>query len=260
LRQYISTVNSDKNFILRLLTFALLLQCTGVFFHLLGGSAIETMLFMEVGMKQADAKSLENFIGWIFLFLGIWAFFKPNKPLLLIISIMTLLLAFIIKRQGGSPFTEWSIPAHMVRILLPIGILFFIGDKKKTTVSYYILLTGIVITFLTHGFEALSLHPRFLDYLILSFERTFELRIRQAQAENMLRIIGVLDIIVAILAILLPKRPVFIWLAFWGLLTAFARVTELGIGMYPEVLIRAAHFLVPVALILINEKKIKQKN
>ncbi|RPA70414.1 hypothetical protein EF405_03880 [Cyclobacteriaceae bacterium YHN15] len=254
MKQFIPVLNPDKNFILQLLKFALLLQCTGVFFHLLGGSAIETMLFMEVGMKQADAKSVEKFIGWIFLFLGIWAFFKPNKPLLVIISIMTLLLAFIIKRQGGSPFTEWSIPAHMVRILLPIGILFFIGEKKKLTMPYYILLTGIVITFLTHGFEALSLHPRFLDYLILSFDHILGLRIRQIHAENMLRIIGSMDIIVAILAIFFPKKPVFIWLAFWGLLTAFARVTELGIGMYPEVLIRAGHFLVPVALILINEK------
>jgi len=248
-------VKPDKNHILYLLKFTLLLQCVGVFFHLLGGSAIETMLFMEVGMKQGDAKSVENSIAWIFLFVGFWAFIKPNKPLLVIISIMTLLLAVIIKRQGGSPFTEWSIPAHMVRILLPIGILFFIREKKKLTLPYYILMSGLVITFLTHGFEALSLHPRFLDYLILSFENTFELRIRQNHAENLLRIIGSLDILAAILAIVFPKKPVFIWLAFWGLLTAFSRITELGIGMYPEVLIRASHFLVPICLILIKNKK-----
>ena len=248
----------EKNLILWLLKFTLLLQCVGVFFHLLGGSAIETMLFMEVGMKQADAKSVENSIAWIFLFSGFWAFIKPNKPLLVIISILTLLLAFIIKRQAGSPFTEWSVPAHMIRILLPIGILFFMQEKKKLTLPYYILLTGLVITFLTHGFEALSLHPRFLDYLILSFENTFELRIRQNHAGNMLRIIGSLDILAAILAIVFPKKPVFIWLAFWGFLTAFARITELGFGMYPEVLIRTSHFLVPIALILINDKKIKE--
>jgi len=227
----------------------------GVFFHLLGGSAIESMLFMEAGMKQADAKSTEKFIAWVFLLTGIWTFVKPNKPVLVIISILTLLLAFIIKRQAGSPFTEWSIPAHMIRILLPIGILFFIRENKKLILPYYILLVGLVITFLTHGLEALSLHPRFLDYLILSFENTFELRIRQIHAENMLRIIGSMDILVAILAIIFPKKPVFIWLAFWGFLTAFARITELGIGMYPEVLIRASHFLVPICLILINTKK-----
>jgi hypothetical protein len=252
-------VNPEKNLIFRLLKFALLLQCIGVFFHLLGGSAIETMLFMEVGMKQGNAKSVEKIIAWVFLLLGFWAFLKSNKPLLVIISIMTLLLAFIIKRQGGSPFTEWSIPAHMVRILLPIGILFFNSEKKKLTLSYYILLSGLVITFLTHGLEALSLHPRFLDYLILSLEHTVDWKIKQIHAENMLRIIGTMDIIVAILAVFFPKKPVFVWLAFWGLLTAFARVTELGIGMYPEVLIRASHFFVPLVLLLINEKKLVKR-
>jgi hypothetical protein len=248
-------VKPDKIFILWLLKFTLLLQCAGVFFNLMGGSAIETMLFMEAGMKQADAKSVEKFIAWVFLLSGIWMFIKPNKPLLLIISILTLLLAFIIKRQAGSPFTEWSIPAHMIRILLPFGLLFFIRENKKLTLPYYILLVGLVITFFTHGLEALSLHPRFLDYLILSFENTFELRMKQVHAENMLRIIGSLDILAAILAIVFPKKPVFIWLAFWGLITAFARITELGIGMYPEVLIRAGHFLVPICLILINTER-----
>ncbi len=245
----------DKIFILWLLKFTLLLQCAGVFFHLMGGSAIETMLFMEVGMKQADAKSVEKFIAWVFLISGIWVFVKPNKLLLLIISILTLLLAYTIKRQAGSPFTEWSIPAHMIRILLPIGLLFFMRENKRSALPYYILLVGLVITFLTHGLEALSLHPRFLDYLILSFENTFGLRMKQIHAENMLRIIGSLDILAAFLAIILPKKPVFIWLAFWGLITAFARVTELGIGMYPEVLIRAGHFLVPICLILINGER-----
>jgi hypothetical protein len=78
---------------------------------------------------------------------------------------------------------------------------------------------------------------------------------KQVHAENMLRIIGSLDILAAILAIVFPKKPVFIWLAFWGLITAFARITELGIGMYPEVLIRAGHFLVPICLILINTER-----
>lgn len=243
----------DKTTIFRLLKLTLLLQCVGVFFHLQGGSAVETMLFMEAGMKQANAKSVENTIAWIFLLFGLWAFIKPNKPLLIFISLLTLLLAFIIKRQAGSPFTEWSIPAHMIRILLPIGMIFFVGEKKKLALPYYILLTGLVITFLTHGLEALSLHPRFIDYLILSFENTFGLRTRQIHAENMLRIIGSLDILAAILAIVFPRKPVFIWLAFWGFLTAFARITELGIGMYPEVLIRTGHFLVPICLMLIND-------
>lgn len=38
------------------------------------------------------------------------------------------------------------------------------------------------------------------------------------------------------------------WLAVYGLTTAFARITYGGAGNGFEVLVRSAHFLVPVAL------------
>jgi hypothetical protein len=238
--------------VLWLLKFALLLQSIGVFFYLMGGSAIETMLFMELGLEQAQSKFFENMIGWIFLVFGAVAFFKPNKYLLVLIALMTLALAYVIKRQAGSPFTDWSIPAHFVRIILPIGILLLANYKNNVNTVYWILLVGLSITFITHGLEAWSLHPRFIDYLLISSENTFGIRIKQSQAELALKIIGSLDIVAALTAILHSNNAIFYWMALWGFITAFARVTELGFSLYPEVLIRTGHYLVPIGLVWLN--------
>lgn len=235
-----------------LLKTALLLQCVGTFFYLKGGSAIETMLFMEVGLQQAQSKFIENIIAWVFLFSGILAFFKPNKYLLILISLITLALAFIIKRQAGSPFTEWSIPAHLIRIILPIGIILLEGEKRNVNYSYWLLVVGLSITFITHGLEAWSLHPRFIDYLLISSENTFGIRLKQSNAEIALKVIGSLDILAALTTLIFSTNAVFYWMAFWGFITAFARITELGWGLYPEILIRSGHYLVPIGLIWLN--------
>ncbi|WP_373494537.1 hypothetical protein [Aquiflexum sp.] len=239
---------------------ALLLQCVGVFFYLKGGSAIETMLFMEMGLEQANSKLVENIIAWVFLIFGIVAFLKPDKYLLVIISLLTLALAYIIKRQAGSPFTEWSIPSHFIRIILPIGILLLATNKQKNIRgAYWVLLVGLSITFITHGLEAWSLHPRFIDYLLISSEKTLGIRFKQSSAEIVLKVIGTIDILVALSTLVFPKNAVFYWMAFWGFVTAFARVTELGLGLYPEVLIRAGHWLVPISLVWLNEIRNQSK-
>lgn len=46
-----------------------------------------------------------------------------------------------------------------------------------------------------------------------------------------------------------------LWLSFWGLITALSQVTGLGLpgglSEYPEVLLRAPHFLAPLALLFL---------
>lgn len=250
-------INSVQT-VLLLLKVALLLQCVGVLFYLLGGSAIETMLFMEMSFEQKNSKFIENIIAWLFLIFGIVTFFKPYKVLLILISFATLGLAFVIKSQAGSPYTEWSIPAHFIRIVLPLGTLLLNNKRNQLKITYWILLIGLAITFFTHGMEAWTLHPRFIDYLLISSENTLGIRLKQSTAELILKIIGSIDILAVLISLFFPRNAIFYWMAAWGFITAFARVTELGWALYPEVLIRASHFIVPLSLILIN--RIRARN
>ncbi len=239
----------EFNYTKWILKMVILLQCAGVFFLLQSGSAVEGMLFMDYGLPQTSSKQIEKAVGLLFLFLGFFVFIRPFQIILVVLASMFLALAWIIQLQGGSPFTEWSLFAHAVRILLPVTFIFIMKEGllyKK--VAFYLLVFGLSITFITHGLEAISLHPYFIDYLITTAKRLVEFNLTESVAGIVLKTIGSLDILVGLSILTFRSKWLFLWMAVWGFITAFARITELGWGMFPEVLVRAVHFGGPVAL------------
>ncbi|MBN4061571.1 MAG: hypothetical protein COA57_06450 [Flavobacteriales bacterium] len=81
---------------------------------------------------------------------------------------------------------------------------------------------AIALTFTSHGLYAIGYYPHpgsFVDMVINSFGVT------EPTAHHLLFIVGVLDFLVSIL-IFIPKvaKPALIYIVFWGLLTALARV------------------------------------
>ena len=76
---------------------------------------------------------------------------------------------------------------------------------------------GIFGTFLGHGIFALQLKPRFVEMLTAFIGVTGNL------ANNLMYLIGIIDIIVAIFALFYPFRLILIYASIWGFLTALAR-------------------------------------
>ncbi|MBI2142584.1 hypothetical protein HYU15_03825 [Candidatus Woesearchaeota archaeon] len=112
---------------------------------------------------------------------------------------------------------------------------------KEATKQEWILRVGIFGTFLGHGVFALQGKHGFSE----------------ATAASLLPMIGVLDITVAVLALLWPIRIVLIWAAFWGFSTALIRpISGEPIWDFVE---RTANWAAPLALLVIEglPKKIK---
>lgn len=236
-----------------ILSVVILLQCIGVFFLLQSGSAVEGMLFMDYGLPQSSSMLIENIVSFLFLSLGILVIIRPFRIILALLALMFFLLAFIIWQQAGSPFTQFTLFAHSARILLSVSFIFLLKDGllyKK--LAYYLLALGLSITFITHGLESISLHPYFIDYLITSAKKLLDLDLQEAMAGTLLTVIGTLDVLVGVAILFVRNKWLFVWMAAWGCITALARITELGWGMFPEVLARAVHFGGPIALIFLN--------
>ncbi|CAN5378932.1 hypothetical protein BH23BAC1_BH23BAC1_49860 [soil metagenome] len=239
-----------------LLRFAVFIQCLGFFFTTKTGTSIEGLLFMEYRLPQAQAKSIELWAGYTFLILGVAQLLWISPIIWFSLVIETFLLAWIIRQHGGNPFSDLAVLAYAVRYLTPLGLIFLLWSKKHFhNIGFWILILGLSITFITHGYEAISLHPVFLDYLITSAKNILNWNLQESTASNILRIIGFIDILMALLLVITRNKYILIWLAIWGFLTAFSRITELGWGMYPEVLVRVAHFCVPLALLLFKKVK-----
>jgi hypothetical protein len=235
-----------------ILKITIILQGLGLFFILLKGSSVESLFFLDFGLDQTSSKSLENSLAYLVLILGIAIFIQPKSYTLILFFFVALIISWVTQRQGGIPHANLTVPSHTLRILTPIGLWILIKNKGDYSKAYSVLTLALSITFFTHGLEALSLHPRFIDYLFAFSTKFLNYNPQQSSIEFILIGIGCLDICVAILVLVKPKPVIFIWMSYWGFVTASARIVELGWVMYPEVLIRTSHFLIPFSLLIIK--------
>ncbi len=236
-----------------------MVQCIGIFLHSSSIGFFTDFLFVNHSFTYQQATAVENMFAWVVLALGIAIFIHPVKLLLVLISVLTFLSAYIQIEQGGFPFSSWAIPATASRYAAPLALIFAL-NCNKIHLSYWVATLGLCLTFATHGIKALLFHPNFIDYIITSGSNLTGLEICQSAAEILLAGIGLLDIICALAILVYPYKRIFYWMIFWGFITAFARITELGIDMYGEFLIRIAHFTLPLVLLLYFEKEQKHNS
>ncbi|MEK6933179.1 MAG: hypothetical protein AABW56_05320 [Nanoarchaeota archaeon] len=115
----------------------------------------------------------------------------------------------------------------------------------------WVLRIGIFGTFLGHGIFSLQLKTRFIEML------TAFIGVTGALANNLLYVIGTVDIIVALFALFYPMRLVLIYASIWGFLTALARpIANDPIWDFVE---RWSNWAAPLALLYLRglPKKLK---
>ncbi|MDP3729108.1 MAG: hypothetical protein Q8R18_06695 [bacterium] len=122
---------------------------------------------------------------------------------------------------------------------------------NKTKSYEWILRIGIFGSFLGHGMFALAVKQSWIPYLTT-------VGFSESTAAILLPLIGILDIIIAIFALLLPLRIILIWATIWAFATALIRpIAGDPIWDFVE---RSANWAVPLALLLIQgfPKKAKE--
>ncbi len=113
-------------------------------------------------------------------------------------------------------------------------------DKKRIELIARI---GVFGTFISHGFLAFNINP---NWIILITCYGFS----EIQARFLMPIIGVVDIVIAIVIIIYPIRIIVIWAIFWALLTALSRPIA-GLN-YIEFVERSANWILPLVLLLLQ--------
>ncbi|MDP2629221.1 MAG: hypothetical protein Q8P45_00745 [Candidatus Harrisonbacteria bacterium] len=106
----------------------------------------------------------------------------------------------------------------------------------------WVLRIGIFGEFLGHGVFALQQKAGWLKY----FDAV---GISEATANALMPYIGAMDIVLAILALILPFRLALLWMAVWGLWTAMIR-WPIGPDPVWDFFERWANWAAPMALLL----------
>ncbi|MBL9158136.1 MAG: hypothetical protein JNJ70_11720 [Verrucomicrobiales bacterium] len=224
-----------------------------------GGSGWNAWLFLDQGFSHAAAFRTELtlvLVAMAFAVAGLLLRHHRWGGCLMLPAFGYLLAeACLIAKMGGVGHAEWAPAAHAMRYATPFALALLAMKEPFGEAQVTMLLrVSLAMVFLTHGAEALLHFPRFIDLIIGSAENLVGWRVTEAQAKSMLTAIGAVDVVAAVLVLARPTPALLWWMAAWGLITALSRMTCLGLDAYREVLLRATHFLVPLALVLYRRK------
>ena len=199
----------------------------------------------------------------IFLF-SILLLFKKNRIFLISISSYIFLLTVIESNYAGKISREITIFTHAIRYFVPFALFINISPNIyskhfREKIFYFLLTLGISLTFIFHGYKAMIANPEYVDFIIIVFQKYIQLIISESKVEKILILIGIIDIILGLVVFSKLKKFVLIYMAFWGLITAFLRIVFYtnfyGIS---EFLIRSFHWIIPIFLLNLTIEKGKK--
>lgn len=120
--------------------------------------------------------------------------------------------------------------------------------SRKTV---FVLQLGLAATFLGHGILAILQNPSWLPFLLF-WGMKIDL------ASTVIVIIGALDVVIAILLLAKPSKPLLYWCLFWTFATALMRpLTGSPIWDFIE---RGAFMAIPLFLILNFDGLFRKEN
>ncbi len=213
-----------------------------------------SFLWEENGLTESVAESVEGIMIAMLLLSTVCIWIKKVRWLALAgVGVMLAEVAsetFMPSAKYPSLYwAEWAL-----RYATPLAAIFLFQSSEKSKIwAERIMRVSIAFTFAAHGRKALFAEPQFIDFLLIFFRRIGMESFSEAPALTLLHMIGTIDLVLAAhLLFFKPERNrmVLIWMAAWGAITAFARITYGGWGNWHEVLIRSSHVLMPLALLL----------
>jgi hypothetical protein len=121
---------------------------------------------------------------------------------------------------------------------------------NKSTTIFLLFRIGIFLTFFGHGYLAFSKEEAWISYIeVIGFSKE--------QAIFLLPMIGILDIIVALIILIKPLKIVVLWAIIWAFSTALIRpVSGESIFAFIE---RGANWILPLVFLLSYKNMFNQK-
>lgn len=219
-------------------------------------SAVFGLLYFDHGfVGETAAARIDDGLFIALAVAGLLVLTPFVRPAAALIAIVMLVLAGC--ETIGAPRWPEIIPLEQaVRFVTPLALWFGLDRTRRIEPSRrgafeLALRLGVAATFVGHGLAAWSLEPGFLDLLFSAQRNLLGTDLEQVNAERLLRVIGAVDFAVAALLLTTRWRGVAWWMAFWGLLTATARMVHAGVDAWPETGLRIPNSGIPLAIAIL---------
>ncbi|TWU16300.1 hypothetical protein [Allorhodopirellula heiligendammensis] len=170
-----------------------------------------------------------------------------------------LLVMAVAHMMRATLWAELTLAEDAVRYIAPVTLIILSGRPAAsplvkggrsggTPLAVLLLMIAASATFAAHGYKAVERYGPFTDLILLSDLQWTHMSMSQTTAETILVVVGVIDLVVALLLIPTRWRSVALYMAVWGIIAAVSRMTAYGFGAWPETLLRAANGGVPLAI------------
>lgn len=241
---------ADKRyaFILRLTISLCFFSSAYQFYHF--SNSTFSWFFVELEFEESQCQTIVQ-VGIALLLIAIGFTWTKRFAFLSLLGTGVLLLESIAYMNHTSEDDAYQhIISNGLKIFLPLALSLyqFNGHAWSLRLSKWL----IAMAFVGHGLRALFDYPIYIDYLH-QFFRTIHVSLYPSTILMVLHAIGTIDLALSHHACFynaMRIKWVFLYMALWGLITAFARVLFSGWGAWHEVMIRAPHYLVPFVLYL----------
>lgn len=250
----------------QVLKFTLVIYIVAFCLQLKKGAVISSVLVVENAYSESFAFWVEKSVAFVLALCLLGVFFKPSYKLCLwLITIFLVGYALLSYLNGGKAFLELSLISAISKWWLPILTLYAMSHyyNQKLKFSSWFLFAiqlSIFLIFMSHGLGCFSKNPLYIDYILGFFGDYTSLSVKQDQAEQLLDIIGIIDVIVAVLVLIKPFKALIYWLIFWGFLTALLRIVDASLLNYVEFLMRVPHFGLPIVMLIMWNDKVRAEN
>lgn len=247
-----------------LLRTAVSLICLGWGFWLAArlGSQTGAWLLMDWQWDHSNIGPWERRTGVALIVTSVLLWIPHGWVFSLPVALIIIFDAWAGMTVGGYAFSDWTLGAHAGRYMTALALFIWGLGALTSRISIkhaeWMLRLGIAGVFIVHGLEAWWQHPGFTDFLIGTAENIFGWDWTEETTFWILRAIAVVDITVALLLLFSTHVALIGWLAFWGLLTALARVTTHGTELFYEVMLRAGHYLGPIVILFLHHATSRQ--
>jgi hypothetical protein len=277
------THDQDSSFPSRLVRWALRVvvaaQCIGVAWKLhVTDTAIFSVLWGQAdiggfGWTESSALLVEDVACWALVIAAAFTLLRPCLFVLAPVALWQLAMPLADWWTGGIAWTQLSEPLqllvavteHAVRVAAPLTLAIWDPWRARNpsplrmAAGHWLLRLAAAATFICHGYKAILHQPLFIDYLIAAGSRLLGMAVSEDMARGMLTVIGWTDVALGLMLISRRWRLIAAYMAFWGFVTAGARIVYAGWPASYEALLRAANGGAPLVLLFYWYQLAKRK-
>lgn len=221
-------------------------------FH--GGTAMFSLLFGVYRVNSEIATTIDQCLVFAALVAALGTVWHRHAAWPVLVAVVFVAMATAATLVGGAHHSELSLAAHSTRYAIAVAaalLLYNPGNTRCCARVAQLLALASTVVFMTHGYEAIRHTAPFIDLIIASLDNGLAWRMDEGRVRQILTVIGVVDVLVALLVWTRCRQFALRYMAVWGAITLASRTFAFGGFGWAESFVRVGNAVAPLAALLI---------